>query len=59
MRGGGRLQDSPPLFAQSQTFNIASPNWNEEVEADIFLTDEKKREKTDILLDYIGPDATR
>ena len=39
-------------------FNIASPAWREEVEADIILTEEEKRENIEVLLDYIGPGAS-
>ena len=39
------------------TFNIAMPAWREEVEADILLTPEEKREKIEVLHDYIGPGA--
>ena len=41
------------------TFNIALPAWREEVQGDILLTEEKKREKIECLLDFIGPAATR
>ena len=41
------------------TFNIASPAWREEVESDIILTEEEKGEKIEVLLDYIGPGASR
>ena len=41
------------------TFNIAMTAWREEVEADIVLTAEEKREKIEVLLDYIGPGASR
>ena len=35
------------------TFNIAMPAWREEVEADILLTPEEKRENIEVLQDYI------
>ena len=41
------------------TFNIGLPAWREEVEADILLTPEEKREKIEVLQDYIGPGASR
>ena len=41
------------------TFNNAQPAWREEVQGDILLTEEKKREKIECLLDFIGPAATR
>ena len=44
---------------ETMTFNIASPAWREEVEADIILTEEEKRQKIEVLLDYIGPGASR
>ena len=44
---------------ETVTFNIASPACREEVEADIILTEEEKRQKIEVLLDYIGPGATR
>ena len=44
---------------ETMTFNIASPAWREEVESDIILTEEEKKEKIEVLLDYIGPGASR
>ena len=44
---------------ESTTFNIALPAWREQVQADILLADEQKRDKIEILLDFIGPAATR
>ena len=44
---------------ESSTFNIALPAWREQVQADILLTDEQKREKVETLLDFIAPAATR
>ena len=43
----------------TSTFNIAMTAWREEVEADIVLTAEEKREMIEVLLDYIGPGASR
>ena len=43
---------------ETMTFNIASPAWRE-VESDIILTEEEKKEKIEVLLDYIGPGASR
>ena len=44
---------------ESSTFNIALPAWREQVQADILLNDEQKRDKVECLLDYIGPATTR
>ena len=44
---------------ESSTFNIALPAWREEVQTDILLNDEQKRDKVECLLDFIGPEATR
>ena len=44
---------------ETVTFNITNPAWREELEADIILTEEEKRENIEVLLDYIGPGATR
>ena len=43
---------------ETMTFNIASPAWRE-VESDIILTEEEKKEKIEVLLDYIGAGASR
>ena len=43
---------------ETVTFNITSPAWWEEMEADIILTEEEKRGNIDVLLDYIGPGAS-
>ena len=44
---------------ESSTFNIALPAWREEVQTDILLNDEQKRDKVECLLDLIGPAPTR
>ena len=41
------------------TFKNVMPAWREEVEADILLTQEEKREKIEVLQDYIRPGASR
>ena len=43
---------------ETVTFNITSPAWREEVEADIILTEGEKRENIEVMLDYIGPGAS-
>ena len=59
----GRATDaesnSYSYYLESSTFNIAFPAWREEVQADILLNDEQKRDKVECLLDYTGPAATR
>ena len=44
---------------ESSTFHIALPAWREEVQTDILLNDEQKRDKVECLLDLIGPAPTR
>ena len=44
---------------ESTTFNIALPAWREQVQTDILLSDEPKRDKVESLLDFIRPAATR
>ena len=61
-RKGKTLEVEATAFSASlgtATFNVAMPAWREEVEADILLTPEEKKEKIEVLQDYIGPGASR
>ena len=61
-RKGKTLEVEATAFSASlgtATFNVAMPAWREEVEADILLTPEEKREKIEVLQDYIGPGDSR
>ena len=44
---------------ESTTFNIVLPAWGEQVQDDILLTDQQKRDHIESLLDFIGQAAAR
>lgn len=52
-------QDEEYSTSLERTFNIADDDWENTINADIFLTEAQKLEKIRILSDYIGDTPTR